>query len=117
MIAVLALLSSSCGYVIDATKVRAQFATDQSCPRERVTVRERPAPDAPVVAREPPSEIAADPQRLALWQAAERARQARVRREQRDDFRVYEVEGCNIRQTLTCSRYRQRGRWPCSITQ
>jgi hypothetical protein len=115
IIAALALLATSCDYLIDASKVRAQFSAEHYCPLERVTVHERPVPAAPIATRPVPPEIAADSARLKMWQDGERARQARLDKEQRDDFRVYEVEGCAIHQTLSCSRYRQHGRWPCGI--
>jgi hypothetical protein len=114
LLAAMALSAASCGYLIDAAKVRQQFATDHSCPPARVTVRELPLPAAPVVAREPPPEIAADPERLELWRESERARQERIRQAQQDDLRMFEVQGCEVHETLTCSRYRQRGRWPCA---
>ena len=58
---------------------REQFSREQSCPEDRIQVRARPEvkpSDAffGTDRREPPSEVARDPARLAIWQKGERER-------------------------------------------
>jgi hypothetical protein len=68
---------------------RAQFARQTYCPESRV--------EAHAVVSDPPSDIAADPERLALWQKA-----AEERATKQLEWRV-SVEGCGERADFVCS--------------
>jgi hypothetical protein len=68
---------------------RAQFAQQTYCPEDRVT--------AHAVVSDPPADIAADPERLALWQDA-----AEERAKKQLEWHV-RVEGCGERASFVCS--------------
>ena len=76
------------------TGARTQFSQDATCPEDRVAVRETPLVLTPV---EPPPDVAADPQRLAMWQA----RDAEQRRAKQSD-RYYVVSGCGASHVYRC---------------
>jgi hypothetical protein len=79
------------------------FSQDFTCPMDRVEVRERPdiRPSDLEPALAPPKDIAADPQRLKMWQA------------QQDESRAYanssdtmlEARGCDHQTLYACHRH------------
>lgn len=87
------LACAGCG-TSRATGARAQFAQDQSCPKDRITVGARPllAADS-----EPPAAIAADPQRLAMWRAKDAERH---RNEESKTY--YLATGCGQSRIYDC---------------
>lgn len=88
-----ALLACS-GCVTSMAGARSQFAQDETCPDDRVSV----AAEArlPTVAS-PPPDVASDPQRLAMWQ---RADEQRERSESREKY--YVAKGCGQTQVYHC---------------
>jgi hypothetical protein len=83
------------------------FAWRYSCPDDRVTFTERPdlrrhdAPPAPTHAT-PPPEVAADPQRLAMFRETER-KENEVRAATAEDTRyIIEVSGCGVTELSVC---------------
>jgi hypothetical protein len=87
---------------------REEFGRQYSCPDDRVTARERPdiAPETvldPMRTRAaaPPPEVAADPGRLAKWQADRDAALA-ARKHMYDDYEIHEVSGCDHTQLMAC---------------
>lgn len=81
---------------------RERFATDKTCPIDRVTATEKVGESAHDLIwgppKKPPPEIAADPARLALWQKQEDA----SKKSWDKATRVWEVTGCNETQLYTC---------------
>jgi hypothetical protein len=71
----------------DPKAAGAKFATDHSCPLERVTAQRTQNP------AQPPPEIAADPARLAMWNQ----QQAQLPR-----THYVAVQGCNTASTYMC---------------
>jgi hypothetical protein len=96
------LLAASCA--VSASAVRERFALDHSCPEERVSAHERSdvKPSDILLAHDeqPPPEVAADPQRLAMWRDRNRAQAERWD----DDHGVYEVQGCGAAGVYACGR-------------
>jgi hypothetical protein len=88
--------------------VAAWFSKERICPVTRVHAHERPdllpsQVDEPAV---PPDEVAADPERLAMWRArVNRVNKANAARNAK--YRVFEVVGCNYHEFFRChpSRY------------
>ena len=83
---------------------REQFSREQSCPEDRIQVRARPEvkpSDAffGTDRREPPSEVARDPARLAIWQKGERERAE----DWNARFEPFEVRGCGAQVLYLCS--------------
>jgi hypothetical protein len=73
---------------------RAQFARDVICPEYRVAV----SPGLLVMdEREPPADIAADPERLQMWQEREAERRAAEERKQ-----YFIAQGCGEQRVYHC---------------
>ncbi|MBX3229008.1 MAG: hypothetical protein KIT84_01620 [Labilithrix sp.] len=82
-----------------------EFARAHSCPEGRVTVKARPDLNWQTVVvgdLKPPAEVAADPDRLAKWQA-DRANAG-------GDLEVFEAEGCEHHDYLGCTHPKRPGR-------
>jgi hypothetical protein len=91
------LVFASCAKLEDGA--RDAFRRDVSCDGT-VTAR----PDIDVYARtfpsvQPPTDVAADPQRLAIWTSE----QARAQAFYRERFSAFEVKGCNTSRTYSCA--------------
>ena len=82
---------------------RERFSKDHSCPLDRVEVRPREdVRPSDLLARPQPSpEVARDPERLAVWQAAEA--QSRAYEDRAD--KIVEVRGCGQQTLLACHRH------------
>lgn len=76
------------------TGARAQFVAEMTCPADRVAVRPMPvlAPADP-----PPLEVAADPDRAAMWRAKDAERRAAKEKET-----YYEATGCGQSRIYHC---------------
>ncbi len=99
------LMLAGCASLADGA--RDHFVKALSCPADRVTVKARPdlgygdlLPAPPAAA--PPAEVAADPERLALW----KEQQARAKADRRANadarYDVFEVSGCGRTARLGC---------------
>ncbi len=104
----IAFLLTSCTSREDAAS--ALFVQRLSCPAERIQIEEiadtslhalrqrQTQQKAPSTA---PAEIAADPERLALWQ--EQAEQAQSNQKAIDErYRLYRVSGCQQQEVYAC---------------
>ena len=82
---------------------RKHFSRDVTCPTDRVDVRARPdlRPSMWFFETKPPADVAKDPDRLRMWQAA----QDRVRESMDDDDDVYEAHGCGHEKLYGCHRH------------
>ncbi len=80
---------------------RSDFAHEFSCPEDRVTVHERTGPPPPIPTPAPPADVAADPQRLAMWKADTDKRIAAAMKEASAQD-VYVAEGCGHTASYTC---------------
>lgn len=97
-----AMVLGGCGY---ASMVRKDFVRTYACPEERTVVVARDdlrAPLAtPITPAQPPPEVAADPERMRLWQArVDAERQASIAKS--DERTVYEARGCNEQLFYQC---------------
>jgi hypothetical protein len=106
-----AALLTACG-APSASAVRQGFSISETCPLERVHVQEAdpsaidgPPSDNETLAGRPSPEVAADPERLALWKERTEERWAA-----RSDVHVYDIEGCGITTRRVCWRAGTRGR-------
>lgn len=93
------ILPSGCAWFSSKAIAGNEFANAFMCPRDRVVVTARPdiPPHAVMGSATPPAEIAADPQRLAMW------RQQQV---QKDAGRgVYDVQGCGHEARYVCGMF------------
>jgi hypothetical protein len=81
---------------------REDFATEFSCPKNRVEVRTRPDIEGYTLVHgprpAPPKEIASDPGRLAVWQKDQDERRSH------NFGTIYEVRGCTHGKLYICSR-------------
>jgi hypothetical protein len=85
-----------------ADKAAVLAATLQwSCPKDRVSTVETPLPNTP------PPDVAADPERLALWQ--------KNRSDPGTAPHKYVVSGCGKRATADCTFDLDRGVYACGI--
>jgi hypothetical protein len=103
--AALLLFALSCATAFGSFSdgARSQFASDNSCPADRVTASLRPDIPAHALRRReaPPPEVAADRERLAYFNA----QQAKLDQEIDDEgYEVFEVHGCGQRSRLACRR-------------
>jgi len=87
-----------------ATTARDQFVSDVACPAERVSLTERARPR-----REPPADVAADPQRLQIWNRTEDERLAA-----RPTEMYFVVTGCSQQRLYRCDVHRNNSNycWP-----
>jgi hypothetical protein len=95
------------------TAARETFSKDKFCPIERVTAKERT--DISIYDRtfgksKPPTDVAKDPERLALWKKKE----DESKRIWDNSGVVFEVRGCDAKQLYKCSRGGKSGRTSCS---
>jgi hypothetical protein len=86
------------------TGAREHFERTDSCPKERIAVRERAdlAASSLLLAPvrvEPPDDVAADPGRLAIW----KREQAAGRTFYDARFTVFEARGCGRTALLACT--------------
>lgn len=90
---------------------REDFARRHSCPDDRIAIKPRNDIDSSEVLldgfanREPPAEIAADPERLAKWQEEQNKTNAALDK----DSGVFEVEGCDHHEILSCRHPAAKG--------
>jgi TPR repeat protein len=89
IVGAMSLCACARGFVHGPSEAQSEFMRDASCPAERVDVRE-----AARTAPEPPADIRADPERLALWSRKEGDEDAR--------FRSYDVKGCGRSEVYRC---------------
>jgi hypothetical protein len=108
------LLFSGCQSVADGA--REQFSHDQVCPLDRVEARARPELKPSQFGARPtaPQDVAADPGRLALWQA-EQAKFAA-----NDDAwgEIVEARGCDVHVFYSSghpTRSSDGSRWMCTV--
>jgi hypothetical protein len=99
---IIVMTSSSCYEQWYRDLALETFVKAHTCPSGRVRVKARADLKAsqflpPPVA--PPPEVAADPERKALWDAVQLKRANDVD----DRYSMYEVEGCGIREVLACN--------------
>jgi hypothetical protein len=95
----LVLSASACQSLDDGA--RDEFAGHFTCPKERVEVRSRPdlnSYDLTWGRAQPPPDVAADPQRLALWK--EKQQDSRSR----GSDPVFELRGCGHSVLYHCTR-------------
>jgi hypothetical protein len=93
------LAASGCQSLEDGAKD--DFVQKFTCPKGRVEVRPRPdlsSYDLTHKDRKPPADVAADPERLALWKKKE----AETRRRVSDP--VFELRGCAHSALMHCTR-------------
>jgi len=104
----LALGAVSCKGVKNGA--REEFGKKYSCPEDGVTVTPRGDLDPNVVFAkpktrskrdEPPAEVAADPARLAKWNA-DRAEKEASRSERYSGYDMFEISGCNHKDLAAC---------------
>jgi hypothetical protein len=88
----------------DETTARDQFANRFTCPAERVTVTPRKDLSAVALAFRPkpaPTDVAADPERLALWNKQQAHHGADY-----EGKSVFQVSGCNNEIFYICGQLR-----------
>ncbi len=108
----LVLLGHGCTSVVDGSKE--EFARSFTCPLDRVESHARSdlhAADFESKSRKtPPKDIAADPERLKIWEAD------RKRATDFDDSRdqIVEVRGCGHEVLYACHRFKSGNRFICS---
>ncbi len=107
------VLLCGCQSLTDGAKE--QFSSDNTCPRDRVDVRERPElkPSQFEKPLDPPAAIAADSDRVKMW----REDQARLAANSDNWGQVVEVRGCGKHAFLTCGHPTKSSdgkRWSCS---
>jgi hypothetical protein len=86
------------------TMARETFSSSFTCPADRITVAPRNDLDAAALAvqpQTPPSDIAADPGRLALWKQEDERRAAQYK-----GASVMQVSGCDREQFYVCGELR-----------
>jgi hypothetical protein len=107
LLLVLGLLTPACKAL--KTGAREEFAKKFSCPDDRVEVVERKDllaydvlyGDRDELAKAPPEEVAADPERLAKWKADHQASDD-TNRNFYNGFTVFEVSGCDHEVLMAC---------------
>jgi hypothetical protein len=104
------VLATGCSYESVAKET---FSNERSCPLAGITAKAHPeisAHDLTTAKAVPPAYVAADPARLAVWQANEDKSKKAT-----DSLRtVVEVAGCNEKAYYTCSHNGKSGRYTCS---
>ena len=82
---------------------REHFSKDLTCPEDRVEVRERADVKASAWMRveTPPADVAADPERLKMWQAKQDERRSY---EESSDA-IFEAKGCGAQKLYACHRH------------
>jgi len=91
LLLLVALTGTACGALDwEAMSARAEFAREFVCPQDRVVVTGSlvQAPE-----REPPADIATDPERLRMWRAAEAYQKPGI----------FTAHGCGASRTYHCS--------------
>lgn len=101
----LLLLIAGCASLEDGA--RDHFVTALSCPADRVLVKARPDLGygdllPALAASKPPDEVAADPERLALWKEQQTSALATRRANADATYDVFEVSGCGRTVRLGC---------------
>jgi hypothetical protein len=106
---VIALAAAGCSVSLD--DVQQEFAQEFTCPKDKIQVRERKElkPSMLEPKKEPPAEIAADPDRRAMWQT-ERDEHLRYL----DGGQVFEVRGCGHQTLYSCRKNQNRGFVTCT---
>jgi hypothetical protein len=81
---------------------REAFSKEFTCPADRVEVRERPDVKMSMLREtsKPPADVAADPGRLAMWNAE----QEKSRTNADGLCEMFEARGCNQQTLMCCSR-------------
>jgi hypothetical protein len=92
----LALLTVGC-VTLEGT-ARDRFASDVSCPPDRVTAAERKDLSSRVAPPKPPADVAADPRRLDFWNQkhADEIREA-------GSTKMFELKGCGQQRVMRCA--------------
>ena len=117
LVALLGLaLIGGCQSVTDGAK--AEFSKSNTCPLDRVELRERPELKASDFKKKatPPDEIAADPARLKMW---EQKQQQDTARDANDGLGTFvELRGCDQHAYYRCERSQKHpARMDCSDTE
>ena len=107
--AALLAIGSGCG--VRASEVREVFAEDNNCPEDRVEVKKRSDLSAWSVStgglvKKPPPDVAADPERLAMWQ---KKRKQLQKNSERNSW-VFEARGCGQEAILVCGTAHSAGK-------
>ena len=102
------LTMTACHGLEDGAKE--EFSKQHTCPPPRVQSRERtdvdiydlehPGRASPT----PPAEVAADPERLAMWQQARAAKEERDRAIDKSYYHLFEVRGCSHTVLYKCKK-------------
>jgi hypothetical protein len=105
VVLLLPLSAAACASLEDGA--RDHFVKALSCPADRVQVKARPdlgyGDLLPALRTgEPPAEVAADPERLELWQEQQAIAQATRRANADAAYDVFEVSGCGRTVRLGC---------------
>jgi len=93
-------------------QARDEFSEEFSCPASRIEVRELEGVTPydvrqkynPTAKPQPPAEIAADPERLAIWEEKEEEKRRASQREPGFGSNVFEATGCGETITYECWR-------------
>jgi hypothetical protein len=96
------------GQATQATHASEAFQTKYACPKDRVTIKERPDLDpAEVLALEkpkvPPDDVKGDAERLAKWNADQEKRMKEARA-MFSAYSLFEVSGCGHDAIFGCAR-------------
>ena len=99
---VLLATASLIGCKSKETGAREAFSKELTCPEDSVEVRERPDVKLSMLrgTTKPPADVAADPGRLAMWNAEQEKSQKNA-----DGLcEMFEARGCNQQTLMCCSR-------------
>lgn len=111
------LLLTGCTNRVDAA--RDLFVQEKTCPADRVQVNELEGPTLHELRQQEqgqnppkaPTDVQADPARLALWQA-QQAEAARTRQWIDERFLLYRASGCGQQQDYACEFLWSQKGWP-----
>lgn len=96
-----------------AQEAKNTFAYEETCPKDRLTVKPRDDlhPSQWMHFERPSADIAADPERLAMW----RAEHDEDRERADADVEIYQVDGCGIARLYLCQRLNRGGLYCSSL--
>ncbi len=95
------------------TTARETFSRDHSCPLDGITVTRRTdlsVHELTFGRSKPPSDIAKDPARLAIW----KKNQDESKKKWDATSNLFFLTGCNVKSFYTCNRNSKSGRNSCS---
>jgi hypothetical protein len=102
-------LLGGCTNVVDGSKE--EFSRSYTCPIDRIEAHARPdLRPSDLDPRKPPRDIAADPDRLKMWEAD------RKRATEYEDSRdsLVELRGCGHQVLYACHRFKNGNKFMCS---